>query len=82
MKRSLLKVRRYALLDTDFISKTHHIQNDAGTSLADLIVKIPNFSYYCHNQIVEELGRHQQVALLPGYNEKLMKMLSCATQIK
>ena len=63
MKRFLLKVRRYALLDTDFISKTHHIQNDAGTRLADLIVKIPNFSYYCHNQIVEELGRHQQAAI-------------------
>ena len=49
---------KYALLDTDFISKMHLIRRDDQNKLIDKIIAMPNYSFYCHNQIKKELLRH------------------------
>lgn len=50
--------KRYAILDTDFVSKTNLIQADAQDILADRVMNFPGFEFYCHSMLVEELGRH------------------------
>ncbi len=49
---------KYALLDTDFISKMHMIQKDADNHLIDRVMELPRYQFYCHNQIRIELSRH------------------------
>lgn len=49
---------KYALLDTDFISKMHIIQKDAENRLIDRIMELPGYRFFCHNQIRVELLRH------------------------
>lgn len=58
-----MKMEKYALLDTDFISKTHFIQGDTGKSLSDLVVEMPGYRFFCHDQIIKELSRHNQQAI-------------------
>ena len=58
-----MKVNKYALLDTDFISKTYFIQNDSGNHLSDIVLNMPGYNFFCHRQIVEELERHNQQAM-------------------
>lgn len=36
-----MKIEKYALLDTDFISKTHFIHGDTEKCLVDLVVEMP-----------------------------------------
>ena len=49
---------KYALLDTDFISKTHLIHKDENNRLIDRIIEMPGYKFYCHKQIKTELARH------------------------
>lgn len=49
---------KYALLDTDFISKTHLIHKDENNRLIDRIMEMPGYRFYCHEQIKTELARH------------------------
>lgn len=49
---------KYALLDTDFISKMHIIQKDADNHLIDRIMELPGYQFFCHSQICTELSRH------------------------
>lgn len=42
---------KYALLDTDFISKMHLIRKDDRNKLIDKIMAMPNYTFYCHDQI-------------------------------
>lgn len=58
-----MKMEKYALLDTDFISKTHFIHGDAEKCLVDLVVEIPGYCFFCHGQIIKELSRHNQQAI-------------------
>lgn len=51
-------MKRYALLDTDFISKTHSVQNDGGNHLIDRVMELPGYKFFCHAQIVTELNRY------------------------
>ncbi|KHM52655.1 hypothetical protein NZ47_03380 [Anaerovibrio lipolyticus] len=51
---------KYALLDTDFISKTYNIQNNDSDHLIDLIVAMPEYRFYCHEQIQKELNLHNK----------------------
>lgn len=53
---------KYALLDTDFISKTHLINKGEKDRLIDCVLKLPNYQFYCHKQIVLELKRHSTTA--------------------
>ena len=52
---------KYALLDTDFISKMHLIRKDDQNKLIDKIMVMPNYTFYCHEQISVELLRHNTV---------------------
>ena len=47
-------MKRYALLDTDFISKTHSVQDDNGNHLIDRVMELPEYEFFCHAQIVTE----------------------------
>ena len=53
-----IEVKRYALLDTDFISKTHSVQDDNGNHLIDRVMELPEYEFFCHAQIVTELNRY------------------------
>lgn len=49
---------KYALLDTDFISKTHLIRKDDQNRMIDRIMEMQGYRFYCHEQIKTELERH------------------------
>ena len=63
-----MKMEKYALLDTDFISKTHFIQGNTEKSLSDLVVEMPGYCFFCHSQI-HYLG--QYLSTKSTYNEFL-----------
>lgn len=58
-----MKIEKYALLDTDFISKTYFIHGDTEKCLVDLVVEMPGYCFFCHSQIIKELSRHNQQAI-------------------
>lgn len=64
---------KYALLDTDFISKTHLIRKDEENKLIDRITEMPGYRFYCHEQIKTELQRHNIAECLA--NRSLMKCM-------
>ena len=68
---------KYALLDTDFISKMYIIQKDADNHLIDRIMELPGYQFFCHSQIRIELSRHN----ILGSKEWLENKIS-AGQIK
>lgn len=43
-------MKRYALLDTDFISKTHSVQDGGGNHLIDRVMELPEYEFFCHAQ--------------------------------
>ena len=49
---------KYALLDTDFISKTHLIRKDDQNKMIDRIMEMQGYQFFCHEQIRTELKRH------------------------
>ena len=49
---------KYALLDTDFISKTYIIRKDDHNKMIDRIMEMQEYRFYCHEQIRTELKRH------------------------
>lgn len=51
-------MKRCALLDTDFISKTYSVQDDGGNHLIDRVMELPEYEFFCHAQIVTELNRY------------------------
>ncbi|MBE5845455.1 MAG: hypothetical protein E7302_15030 [Butyrivibrio sp.] len=53
---------KYALLDTDFISKTHLIRKDEENKLIDRITEMPGYRFYCHEQIKTELQKKCDIA--------------------
>lgn len=48
---------KYAILDADFISKTHLIRKDDQNKMIDLIMKLHGYRFFCHEQIKNELKR-------------------------
>jgi hypothetical protein len=53
-----MREKKYALLDTDFISKTHLIRKDEDNKLIERMLQLPDYEFYCHEQIKIELLRH------------------------
>lgn len=49
---------KYALLDTDFISKTHLIRKDDQNRMIDRVIEMKGYRFYCHEQVQIELARH------------------------
>ncbi len=64
---------KYALLDTDFISKMYSIEKDADNHLIDRIMELPQYQFYCHNQIREEMGRHHASGAAEWLKEKISR---------
>lgn len=62
---------KYALLDTDFISKMHLICKDDQNKLIDKIIAMPGYYFYCHEQIKIELMRHN-IGSSPQWIEKMI----------
>lgn len=50
-------MKKYALLDTDFISKTYSIRDGNDKHLIDLVMELP-YEFFCHAQIVNELNQY------------------------
>ena len=74
-------MKRYALLDTDFISKTHSVQDNGGNHLIDRVMELPEYEFFCHVQIVTELNRYNADAPV-WLREKIETQKIKATQIK
>ena len=53
-----MKKIKYALLDTDYISKTHLIKGSNDNKLIDRIMEMSGYQFFCHEQIKDELERH------------------------
>ena len=49
--------RKYAILDTDFVSKANIIKTE-NRMLADEVLAFPGYSFFCHHKMKEELGDH------------------------
>ena len=49
---------KYAVLDTDFISKTHLIRKDDQNTMIDRIMEMQEYRFYCHEQVRAELEKH------------------------
>lgn len=47
-----------ALLDTDYLFKSHLAQNKRHESLADLIMQFESYDFFCHEKILSELRTH------------------------
>ena len=72
--------KKYALLDTDFISKTYCI-NDGTNRLIDKVLNLHEYEFFCHRQIVTELNRYNidislwlkdkiQTQIIKSYSDK------------
>lgn len=68
---------KYALLDTDFISKMHMIRKDDQNKLIDKIMSMPNYAFYCHKQISMELMRHNVAGVPEWFEEKVKEKSIC-----
>lgn len=66
-----MKKDKYALLDTDFISKMYSIQKDTENHLIDRIMELPRYQFYCHSQIRIELSRHNLSGAKEWLEEKI-----------
>lgn len=53
------KDKKYALLDTDFLYKSHLARNTANHTLAELVLNFEDYEFFCHEMIKEELARHE-----------------------
>jgi hypothetical protein len=68
---------KYALLDTDFISKMHMIRKDDNNRLIDKIMAMSNYHFYCHEQIHIELSRHNISGVPEWFENKLKDKSIC-----
>jgi hypothetical protein len=53
--------KKYALLDTDFLYKSHVARNAANHTLTDFVIEFTDYEFFCHEMIKEELTRHEVV---------------------
>lgn len=68
---------KYALLDTDFISKMHLIRKDDKNKLIDKIMAMPGYLFYCHKQIQVEIMRHNIAGALEWFESKVASKSIC-----
>lgn len=69
---------KYALLDTDFISKMYIIQKDSDNHLIDRIMELPGYQFFCHSQIRTELSRHSVSGAMEWLENKIsMGQIKC-----
>ena len=58
MRECQIEVKRYALLDTDFISKTHSVQDDGGNLLIDWVMELPGYEFFWFEKIFLQIVAH------------------------
>lgn len=51
--------KKYALLDTDFLYKSHLARNAANHTLTDFVIEFSDYEFFCHQMVKEELTRHE-----------------------
>ena len=68
---------KYALLDTDFISKMHLIRKDDHNKLIDKIMAMPGYCFYCHKQIQVEIMRHNIAGAPEWFQSKIESKSIC-----
>lgn len=51
--------KKYALLDTDFLYKSHLARNANNHTLTDFVIEFSEYEFFCHEMIKEELSRHK-----------------------
>lgn len=61
-------MKKYALLDTDFISKTHSVQDGGDNHLIDRVMELPEYVFFCHAQIVTELNTTKGIYYYTTYD--------------
>ena len=72
--------QKYALLDTDCISKTHQIRKDDENKMIDRIMEMQGYRFYCHEQIKIELARHNMGNASEWLNAKILDgTIRCAS---
>ena len=76
---TIIDKNNYALLDTDFISKTFHIQSYKSKRLIDEVLKLQGYKFICHNQIKIEIECYGG-ELLDWLNNRIIeKKIICYT---
>ena len=68
---------KYALLDTDFISKMHLIRKDDHNKLIDKIMAMPGYCFYCHKQSQVEIMRHNIAGAPEWFQSKIESKSIC-----
>lgn len=58
-----MAIEKYALLDTDFISKLYLTKKDEDNRWIDRVLELPGYQFICHEQIATELSRHNVKAV-------------------
>lgn len=53
----MAELQKYAILDTDFVSKANIIKTESHV-LADEVLAFPGYSFFCHQKMKEELADH------------------------
>ena len=53
------KDKKYALLDTDFIYKSHLARNSDDHTLIEFVLEFSDYEFFCHDMVKEELKRHE-----------------------
>ena len=51
--------KKYALLDTDFLYKSHLARNAKNHTLTDFVMEFAEYEFFCHEMIKKELSRHK-----------------------
>lgn len=66
----MVRIIKYAILDTDFVSKTNIIHNK-GAVLADELLSFPDYVFFCHQKMADELSVHGSEGTNKWLNEKV-----------
>ena len=53
-----MSMTKKALLDTDFLFKTHLSQNTRREPLADVVMDFEGYEFFCHEKVLDELRTH------------------------
>lgn len=51
--------KKYALLDTDFLYKSHLARSKDDHTLTDFVMDFEDYDFFCHEMIKKELTRHE-----------------------
>lgn len=63
-------ILKYAIVDTDFVSKSNIIKTEDRV-LADEVLEFPEYKFFCHQKMVEELEDHGTGASREWLNQKI-----------